>query len=51
LSGRLAALILYCIEELELLRDIHAAETEIAQGRDVPHDEARRQALEALRKA
>lgn len=39
------------LEELELLRDIHAAETEIAQGRDVPHGEARRQAFEALRKA
>ncbi|HLE85204.1 MAG TPA: hypothetical protein VJG13_12765 [Thermoanaerobaculia bacterium] len=36
-------------EELELRRDIHAAESEIADGRDISHDEARRMALEALR--
>jgi prevent-host-death family protein len=39
------------LEELELLRDIHAAETEIAQGQDVPHEEARRLAFEGLRQA
>lgn len=36
------------VEELELLRDIHAAEQQIAQGAGIPHGEARKQVLSKL---
>ncbi|MFQ5668856.1 MAG: type II toxin-antitoxin system Phd/YefM family antitoxin [Candidatus Binatia bacterium] len=36
------------VEELELLRDIHAAEQQIAQGVGIPHGEARKQVLSKL---
>jgi antitoxin YefM len=35
-------------EELELLRDIHAAEKQLAEGRGVSHQQARERALKAL---
>lgn len=34
--------------ELELLRDIHAAEGQLAEGEGVPHEEARTRVLDAL---
>lgn len=36
------------LEELELLRDIHVAERQVADGEGVPHDAARRQVLDSL---
>lgn len=36
------------LEELELLRDIQVAEQQLAAGEGVPHDEARRQVVDAL---
>ena len=36
------------LEELELLRDLHTAERQLARGEGVPHDRARRQVLDAL---
>lgn len=36
------------MEELELLRDIHTAEGQLARGEGVPHDRARDQVLSAL---
>ena len=37
------------VSELELLRDIHTAEGQLADGRGVPHEEARSRVLSALR--
>lgn len=37
------------MEELELLRDIHAAEGQLAQGQGVPHETARARVLSAVR--
>lgn len=37
------------LAELELLRDIHTAEDQLAKGEGVPHDEARSKVLSALR--
>lgn len=37
------------VEELELLRDIHAAEGQLAKGEGIPHDEARSRVLSDLR--
>lgn len=37
------------VEELELLRDIHAAESQLARGEGVSHAEARSKVLSALR--
>ena len=36
------------LEELELLRDIHVAEQQMAEGQGVPHEEARQQVLSSL---
>jgi prevent-host-death family protein len=36
------------IEELELLRDIHAAERQLAEGRGIPHQQAQEQILTEL---
>ncbi|MFQ5741668.1 MAG: type II toxin-antitoxin system Phd/YefM family antitoxin [Acidobacteriota bacterium] len=36
------------VEELELLRDIHAAEEQLTEGRGIGHGEARQQVLKAL---
>ena len=38
------------IEELEMLRDIHLAEQQIADGQGVPHESAREQVLAALKR-
>ena len=52
--GRSAAVVLdvgeyeRLLEELELLRDIHAAEQQLAEGQGVPHEEARQQVLSSL---
>jgi hypothetical protein len=37
------------VEELELLRDIHTAEGQLAHGAGVPQEDARVQVLSALR--
>lgn len=36
------------VEELELLRDIHTAEKQLAEGHGIGHGQARRQVLKAL---
>lgn len=36
------------VEELELLRDIHAAEKQLAEGQGLEHEQARQQVLKAL---
>ncbi len=36
------------LEELELLRDVHRAEQQIAAGEGIPHEEAREQIRERL---
>lgn len=36
------------LDELELLRDLHAAEGQVARGEAVPHDEARARVRAAL---
>lgn len=38
------------VEELELLRDVHQAEKELASGKGVPHSKARAQVLARLRR-
>jgi len=38
------------VDELELLRDVHRAEKELAAGRGVPHSKARAQVLSRLRR-
>ncbi len=54
--GRSAAVVLdvgeyeRLLDELLLLRDIHAAESQLAEGRGVDHEEARRKILGPLRK-
>lgn len=37
------------VNELELLRDIHVAEDQLAKGEGVPHEEARARALASLK--
>ena len=36
------------LEELDLLRDIHAAEKQLAEGEGIEHEQARRQVVKAL---
>lgn len=55
--GRSAAVLLEVgeyerlIDELELLRDIHTAESQLAEGQGNAHDEARTRVLSALRRS
>lgn len=36
------------VEEISLLRDVHVAERQLAEGRGVPHEEAKKQILSRL---
>ena len=36
------------VEEITLLRDVHVAERQLAEGRGVPHEEAKKQILSRL---
>ena len=38
------------VEELELLRDVHVAEQQLAAGQGIPHDEALKQVLLILKR-
>lgn len=38
------------VEELDLLREIHIAEQQLAAGQGVPHEQARAQVLSALKR-
>lgn len=38
------------LEELELLREIHLAEQQLASGQGIPHEQAHEQVLAALRR-
>ena len=37
------------VEELEVLRDVHTAEGQLARGEGVPHDQVRGSVLESIR--
>ena len=38
------------LEELDLLREVHLAEKQLASGQGIPHEQAREQVLSALKR-